>query len=168
MSRCRDMEVAKMSTMYLDLRARIPVVAAKDMTQLPSDELRAAQERLGYSDEEMAVKLHVATKTWWRWRTTGRVSTVSIPSIARVLELDLFEKFDSPTPIRAGERPATTAESLAAVEVRLATLAASVDSLAKQVEKMAGSVETRLAKIEARLPAQPSRAARRGARASGQ
>lgn len=70
-------------------------MAKVQMTEVPSGVLRAAQQRLGYSDRDMATRLHLGTeKTWWRWRTEGRVPTGSLPAVALVLEMpDLLEKF---------------------------------------------------------------------------
>lgn len=58
------------------------------MTQIEPELLRGAQQRLGYSDRDMANRLHLGTeKTWWRWRTEGHVPTTSLPAVALVLEL---------------------------------------------------------------------------------
>ena len=73
-------------------------MAKVQMTDVPADVLRAAQQRLGYSDRDMATRLHLGTeKTWWRWRTEGRVPTGSLPAVALVLELpELLERFTTP------------------------------------------------------------------------
>lgn len=65
------------------------------MTEVKPELLRDAQHRLGYSDREMANRLHLGTeKTWWRWRTDGMVPTTSLPAVALVLELpELLEAF---------------------------------------------------------------------------
>lgn len=74
-------------------------MAKVQMTEIPADVLRAAQERLGYSDRDMANRLHVGTeRTWWRWRTQGRVPTRSLPAVAHVLQMpELMEGFVGPT-----------------------------------------------------------------------
>lgn len=74
-------------------------MAKVHMTEVPSGVLRAAQQRLGYSDRDMATRLHLGTeKTWWRWRTEGRVPTGSLPAVALVLEMpDLLQKFATAT-----------------------------------------------------------------------
>lgn len=121
-----------MSCLYLDLRSRIPVMGERDWTEVPPDELRSAQKRAGKSDEEMAVDLHVTTKTWWRWRKQGRIPTTSVPAVARVLGLDLYEHFDSPTPADREGRQIVTLET---VSDRLESLEASVADVAEQIRR---------------------------------
>lgn len=74
-------------------------MAKVQMTEIPADVLRAAQQRLRYSDRDMATRLHLGTeKTWWRWRTEGRVPTGSLPAVALVLEMpELLDRFTAPT-----------------------------------------------------------------------
>lgn len=70
-------------------------MAKIQMTEVRPELLRQAQQRLGYSDRDMAMRLHLGTeKTWWRWRTEGHVPTTSLPAVALVLELpELLESF---------------------------------------------------------------------------
>lgn len=91
-------------------------VAKTHWTPVAPDTLRAAQERLGYTDREMAERLWLGVeKTWWRWRTEGRVPTTAVPAVARVLGLpDLVADFDRPAVSHNGE--ATGREVSAALE----------------------------------------------------
>lgn len=105
-------------------------MATTDWTPVPADDLRAAQKRLNLSDEQIAVRLHVTAKTWWRWRTEGRVPTTAIPAVARVLELDLYERFDSPVPLtRNGTGENETVEAMRSLERRVEALDAKLDLL---------------------------------------
>ena len=108
--------------MTLALTARIRVMAETAWTEIPAEQLRAAQKRKGWPDARVAAELYVTEKTWWRYRTAGRVPTKMIPAVARVLDLDLYEHFDSPVPVNgAGESEANAA--IARLERRVEDLA---------------------------------------------
>lgn len=72
--------VRKMSDLYLELRSRIPVVAAK--TQIGSARIEEAQKRVGLSNESIARRVPVSEKTWRRWKQSGEIPTASLPSVA--------------------------------------------------------------------------------------
>lgn len=75
--------------MYLELRSRIPIVAAK--TQVGSARIEEAQKRVGLSNEAIARQIPVSEKTWRRWKQSGDIPTASLPSVATVLRLELHE-----------------------------------------------------------------------------
>lgn len=101
-------------------------MARIQMTELRPEMLRDAQERLGYSDREMANRLHLGTeKTWWRWRTEGLVPTTSLPAVVLVLDLpELLEIFQQGTHGRPdGDGDATRlSEEVAAVRGQLSEI----------------------------------------------
>lgn len=73
-------------------------MAKIQMSEVQPELLREAQRRHGYSDRDMATRLHLGTeKTWWRWRTSGQIPTTSLPAVAIVLELpELLDGFNQP------------------------------------------------------------------------
>lgn len=113
--------------MVLALTARIPVMAETAWTEVPSEQLRAAQKRKGWPDAKVAAELYVTEKTWWRYRTAGRIPTKMIPAVARVLDLDLYEHFDSPIPENG------TGES---TNVAIARLEKRVEALSELLERV--------------------------------
>lgn len=78
-----------MSDLYLELKTRIPVVAAR--TAVGRDRLQAAQDAVGLSNERLARQIPVSEKTWRRWKEAGEVPTYALPQVARVLRLELVE-----------------------------------------------------------------------------
>ena len=81
-----------MSDLYLELRSRIPVVAAK--THVGSARIEEAQKRVGLSNEAIARRIPVSEKTWRRWRQSGEIPTASLPAVAAALHLELREISD--------------------------------------------------------------------------
>jgi len=108
-----------MSSPYLDLMARIPVVASK--TEIGPERLKEAQNRVGLSDEAVARLIHVSTKTWWRWRRSGTVPTVHLPAVAKALRLEFH---DEPTVL---ERSSAEEDGLALIASRLQSLEGLVE-----------------------------------------
>lgn len=76
-----------MSDMYVQLRARIPIVA--EQTHLGTQRLQDAQDAVGLSNEAIARKVHISEKTWRRWKTAGKIPTASLPAVAAVLRLEI-------------------------------------------------------------------------------
>lgn len=106
-------------------------------TPVPPETLRDAQERRGYTDREMAQRLWLGVeKTWWRWRTEGRIPTNTVPAVARVLDLpELLEHFDRPVPSRNGEGTGhEVSEALAGLTRQIAELQAQVAALERKEE----------------------------------
>ncbi len=118
MTLCLCQDVSEMSSPYLDLMARIPVVASK--TEIGEERLREAQDRTGLSDEAVARQIHIATKTWYRWKKAGAVPTAQLPAVARALHLEFH---DEPTVF---ERPREAEDALALIDARLESLEALV------------------------------------------
>lgn len=73
--------------MYLELKHRIPVIAAR--TQIGREELQRAQDTVGLSNERIARLIPVSEKTWRRWKEAGEVPTAVLPQVAKVLRLEL-------------------------------------------------------------------------------
>ena len=140
------MEVLKMSDAYLDLKARIPVVARTEKTSVDSDLLTQQRRRLGLTNLDVARELAVTERTWARWIGDGEIPTRSVREVARVLELDFYEHFDSPTPINGSRR----AESVSSDD-RLESIEAAVFELASQLERAVEEVRTRLDRIHTQL-----------------
>lgn len=78
-----------MSDLYLELRSKIAVVAAK--THLGSARIEEAQKRVGLSNEAIARKIPVSEKTWRRWKIDGTIPTAVLPAVAAALRLELRE-----------------------------------------------------------------------------
>lgn len=78
-----------MSDLYLELRSRIAVVAAK--THVGSARLQEAQNAVGLSNEAIARRVPVSEKTWRRWKKEGTIPTAFLPTVASVLRLELRE-----------------------------------------------------------------------------
>lgn len=76
-----------MSDLYLELRARIPVVA--EQTHIGTARLAEAQKVSGLSNEAIARRVHISEKTWRRWKKVGEVPTPSLPAVASALGLEL-------------------------------------------------------------------------------
>lgn len=117
-----DIKAGRESGLVLALTARIPVMAETTWTEVPAEQLRAAQKRKGWPDAKVAAELYVTEKTWWRYRTAGRIPTKMIPAVARVLDLDLYEHFDSPVP-RNGAGESETSAAIERLERRVEELA---------------------------------------------
>jgi len=78
-----------MSDLYLELTARIPVVA--DKTYLGKARMEDAQKRTGLSNERIAQQIPMSEKTWRRWKEDGTVPTAALPAVAKALRLELRE-----------------------------------------------------------------------------
>lgn len=76
-----------MSDLYLDLRRRIQVVA--EWTDVGTEEMETAQARTGLSDEKLAGKIPVSSKTWVRWKRRGQIPTHLLPKVAPILGFEL-------------------------------------------------------------------------------
>jgi transcriptional regulator with XRE-family HTH domain len=76
-----------MSDMYLELKSRIPVVAAR--THIGTARLQELQDARGLSNERLARLIPVSEKTWRRWKESGEIPTYALQAVAPVLGLDL-------------------------------------------------------------------------------
>jgi hypothetical protein len=108
-----------MSELYLVLRRRLEAVA--EWVQLGTDEMQAAQDRLGLSNERLAAELYVVSKTWERWKQRGMVPRHQLANVAEVLGLEV----ETPAPVRVTPVPrgrATRADQLDQIDERLARI----------------------------------------------
>ena len=130
-----------MSDMYLELKSRIPVVAAR--THVGSARLQEAQDAAGLSNERLAREIPVSEKTWRRWKDSGEIPTYALPAVARVLGLELRGAPQHPIDMSTAPASPDTAEVLD----RIAQLEETVESLRQTVlaslglpaERQAGS-----------------------------
>ena len=84
-----------MSDLYLDLKRRIPVVT--EWTDVGTEEMERAQARTGLSDEKLAAQIHIATKTWSRWKRRGQIPPHLLQRVAPILGFELVPL--APTPL---------------------------------------------------------------------
>lgn len=119
-----------MSDIYLELRSRIPVVAAR--TAVGTARIQAAQDAVGLSNEAVARLIPVSEKTWRRWKEAGEIPTAALPAVARALRLELIgvvpEPFDV-GPTNGGVSQPSNAE----VVQRIEQLEVAVESLRQAV-----------------------------------
>jgi DNA-binding transcriptional regulator YiaG len=116
-----------MSDIYLELRTRIPVVAAR--TRLGTARIQEAQDATGLSNEAIARAIPISEKTWRRWKEAGEIPTAALPAVAKVLNLELLEA--SPMPVhvgRDGDRPDELSQRLDAIEDALAQILTRLES----------------------------------------
>lgn len=67
-----------------------------EWTDTPEGLLRNAQDRLGYTNEQIARRLGRSGRAWARWRADDRVPTSMLPALAHALELpELLGLFDA-------------------------------------------------------------------------
>lgn len=67
-----------------------------EWTDTPPGLLRAAQDRLGYTNEQVAKRLGRSGRAWARWRADDRVPTAMLPALAHALDLpELLGLFDA-------------------------------------------------------------------------
>lgn len=134
--------VRNMSDIYLELKARIPVVAAK--THVGTARLQEAQDRTGLSNESIAREIPVSEKTWRRWKEAGTIPTAALPAVARVLRLDLVAagargRLEA-TPA-VGEPPTlgepVTREELQALSASIAEIRASQARTERMLQRLA-------------------------------
>lgn len=84
---CVPQYVRNMSDLYLELRSKIPIVAAQ--TRIGAERIREAQDLVGLSNESIARRIPVSEKTWRRWKEKGEIPTASLPAVAKALRLEL-------------------------------------------------------------------------------
>lgn len=83
-----------MSELYLVLRRRLEAVA--EWVHIGTEEMQAAQDRLGLSNERLAPELFIVSKTWERWKARGAVPRSQLAHVAHVLGLEV----ESSAPVR--------------------------------------------------------------------
>lgn len=115
-----------MSDIYVELLTRIPVVAQK--TAIGSGRLQEAQDATGLSNERLARKLHVATKTWERWKKAGEVPSYALANVAEVLGVEI--KHAGPSEI---EIEPTSPADLAAIRRELEETRAALVRIEEQL-----------------------------------
>jgi transcriptional regulator with XRE-family HTH domain len=76
-----------MSDLYLELKSRIPLVAAR--TYIGTDRLQELQDAKGLSNERLARLVPVSEKTWRRWKEAGEIPTYALPALAPILGLEI-------------------------------------------------------------------------------
>jgi len=76
-----------MSELELVLRRRLESV--RKGVHVGTDVLAQAQDGTGLSNERIARELHIATKTWERWKKAGEVPIYHIDDVAEVLRLEI-------------------------------------------------------------------------------
>lgn len=108
-----------MSDIYVELRSRIAVVAAK--TRLGTARIQEAQDRAGLSNEAVARRIPVSEKTWRRWKKAGEVPSASLPAVADALGLELHELSDAHGQPAPFSRPAVA--EIAEIRALLVALA---------------------------------------------
>lgn len=140
-----------MSDIYLELKRRIPVIAAR--THIGREELQRAQDTVGLSNERLARRIPVSEKTWRRWKDAGEVPTAWLPKIAEVLRLELVEP---PREI------VEAADHLDLQEQAAGGVAQLLDGQAETLAALA-RIEEKLDALAERLPARraPRKSARR-------
>jgi outer membrane murein-binding lipoprotein Lpp len=122
-----------MSDMYLELKSRIPVVAAR--THIGTARIQEAQDARGLSNERIARLIPVSEKTWRRWKEAGEIPTAALPAVALALGLEL-----------RGVEPEA---------IDVSTPSGSVDELSAKVDRLASAVEELRHEILAELQARP-------------
>lgn len=144
-----------MSDIYLELKTRIPVVT--HWVEIGSERLQEAQAVTGLSNERLARKIPVSTKTWERWKKRGAIPADSLDAAARVLGIELH---------RPQAEEATPTGEAATVESRLATLEELVRDVASGQRDLEGEVRDLAAAVTAALESSQGTASSRR-RASG-
>lgn len=117
-----------MSELYLVLKRRLDSVA--EWVELGTDEMQAAQNRLGLSNERLAPKLYIASKTWERWKKRGAVPRRELERVASVL--GMVVETTQPVTLNLPEGGATAAE-FSRLRSELAKIAADFAALEAQV-----------------------------------
>lgn len=119
-----------MSDVYLDLMARIRVMGHTAWTKVDGKMLDQRRKALGLTHLEAAEGAGTSERNWIRWLRTNQVPTRSVKNVARVLQLDFYEYFDSPVPItRNGTGEWKSADS------------AAIERLEKRVEDAVETLE---------------------------
>ena len=139
-----------MSDLYVVLRSRLDTVA--DWVAIGSDRMLEAQKQVGLSDERVARRVPVSTRTWIRWRLRGEVPVASLDRVAEILGLEI----ERPKRIRVmppeDDRPARRRTD------RVAT--SQLDDLQMSVARLSAQVEEVLALLRRLLAEPPSGEAR--------
>lgn len=131
--------------MYLELKSKIPVVAAR--TAVGRERLQAAQDAVGLSNERLARLIPVSTKTWERWKKAGEIPTQWLPQVARALRLELVEAPAVPAVVEL--RPTAAEPLLARVAETVADLAEGQQELLAEVATLGEKLDELLARRRA-------------------
>lgn len=133
-----------MSDLYLDLKRRIPVVT--EWTDVGTEEMERAQARTGLSDERLARRIPISSKTWGRWKKRGQIPTHLLPKVAPLLGFELVPL--QPTPLEvATDGPQSTVlvttdlrESLEVIVELLIRIANSIEENADRLDRIQRSM----------------------------
>lgn len=116
--------------MYLELKSRIPMVAAR--THLGTVRIQEAQDAAGLSNERIARLIPVSERTWRRWKESGEIPTYALPAAARALNLEIRGAI--PEPIDAEATPSSSA--LLALRQDARDTQAAVDALRDEIREL--------------------------------
>jgi transcriptional regulator with XRE-family HTH domain len=111
-----------------------------------------AQKQVGLSDERVARRVPVSTRTWIRWRKRGEVPVASLDRIAEILELEIERPKRTRVMLPEDDRPARRRTD------RVATI--QLDDLQMSVARLSAQVEEVLALLRRLLAEPPSGEAR--------
>lgn len=130
-----------MSDLYLDLRRRIHVVT--EWTDVGTEELEKAQARTGLSDEKLAAKIPVASKTWVRWKRRGAIPTHHLPKVAPILGFELVPLEPVAVGVPSGDapRPVVITPGLLESTATLVDLVQRIAEIAERSEGALGRIE---------------------------
>ena len=145
------MEVTLVSDVYLDLKARIPVVARTKFTTVDAALLDRRRKQLGLTHLDVATELGFVERTWMRWLERGSVPTRNVKDVARILQLDLYEDIDSPAPMGEGVNGSSPADRLESIEAAVFELASQLERAVEEVRTRLDRIHTQLGHIEDRL-----------------
>lgn len=119
--------------MYLDLRARIPVVAS--WVEIGSERLQAEQDRIGLSNEKIARELHLSEKTWRRYKQDGHVPRAMVPAFAQLFGWDIGELAPPRTAVQIAADE-DVRSGLSAIRAEVAALREALELMAETLRRL--------------------------------
>lgn len=120
-----------MSDIYLELKSRIPVVAAR--THIGTERIQQLQAAKGLSNERIARQIPVSEKTWRRWKEQGEIPTAALPAVAPVLGLELHD--GEAERVDMSNQRAPTQSEMADLRQEVRDLRVAVESLLQLVQE---------------------------------
>jgi transcriptional regulator with XRE-family HTH domain len=121
-----------MSELELILRHRLAVV--RKGVVIGTERLQEAQDARGLSNERLARELHIAEKTWRRWKAAGEVPAYYLEEVAAVLGLEIEQPKREPLRLNGGEEKTSLGGLRAELEVEIARLRSLNDALEAELE----------------------------------
>jgi hypothetical protein len=117
MTACHCQDVRAVSDLYPILRHRLEPVS--DWVDIGTKEMAAAQKASGLSDEKLARKIPISTRTWIRWKKRGQVPIFHIDLVADVLKMEIErpERRRVPVPASRSQRSEAVPEEPSDLEV---------------------------------------------------